>query len=157
VQEKVGVPLARIGIGANIGDAAGSVRAAIDALARSGRIVRASSLYRTKAWGVPDQPDFVNAAVLLETQLRPRELLDELKRIEAQLGRRPGPRWGPRAIDLDILAYDDVVVEEPDLVVPHPRLRERAFVLVPLAEIDPSYEALAAVLPEEERDSVRPL
>lgn len=147
--------LARIGIGANIGDAAATVRKAIAALDAVGTVVRASSLFRTKPWGVLDQPDFVNAAVLLETKLEPRALLAALKSLERELGREPGTRYGPRAIDLDILAYDDLVVNEPDLVIPHPHLYERAFVLVPLAEIDPAYASALAALSDEERATVQ--
>lgn len=146
--------LARIGIGANLGDAAATVRAAIAALGRLGTVVRASSLYRTRPWGVVDQPDFVNAAVLLETVLEPRALLASLKKLEAELGRLPGSRWGPRAADLDILAYDERKVDDPDLVIPHPRLHERAFALAPLAEIEPSYEAALSALPPDERAGV---
>lgn len=151
------MPVARIGVGANVGDALATVRAAIAALHGLGRVVRASSLYRTKPWGVVDQVDFINAAVLLDTRLEPRALLEQLKSLEVELGRTAGPRWGPRVIDLDILAYDERKIDEPDLVIPHPRLRERAFALVPLAEIDPSYEAALAALPPEERANVERL
>lgn len=151
------MPLARIGLGANLGDALRTVRTAIDSLGRYGTVVRTSSLYRSKPWGVTDQPDFINAAVLLETELTPRELLAELQALETELGRGPSHRWGPRAIDLDILAYDDCSVDEPDLVVPHPRLNERAFALAPLAEIDPTYAAARDALPQKERASVRRL
>ena len=149
--------LARIGVGANLGDAEGTVRGAIAALSGLGTVARVSSLYRTQPWGVVDQPEFVNAAVLLETQLEPRELLAGLKALEVTLGRRPGPRWGPRAIDLDLLAYDDRRLNEPDIVVPHPRLNERAFALVPLAEVDPTYRAALERLERSERDGVRRL
>ena len=148
------MPLARIGLGANLGDPIETIRTAIAALSRCGTVVQASSFYRTKAWGVTDQPDFVNAAIALETDLTPRELLVDLKGIEAELGREPGARWGPRIIDLDILTYDDAVMNEPELTIPHPHLHERAFALVPLAEIDPSFEPALASLPESERESV---
>jgi 2-amino-4-hydroxy-6-hydroxymethyldihydropteridine diphosphokinase len=146
--------LARIGIGANLGNAVQTVQLALEELKRYGVVVRASSLYSTKPWGVKNQPDFVNAVALLETTLTPRELLVELKKLEAEFGREETYRWGPRVVDFDILAYDDRRIDEPDLIVPHPRLHERAFVLVPLAEIDPSYEALRDALPVEERESV---
>jgi 2-amino-4-hydroxy-6-hydroxymethyldihydropteridine diphosphokinase len=97
---------------------------------------------------VREQRAFVNAASLLETALDPRELLRGLQAIERDLGRTPSYRWGPRAIDLDILAYDSIALDEPDLVIPHPRLWERAFALLPLAEIDPSFaRALEALDP----------
>jgi 2-amino-4-hydroxy-6-hydroxymethyldihydropteridine diphosphokinase len=98
---------------------------------------RLSSLYVTKPWGRTDQGDFVNAVAEVETHLGPRELLSRVKAIEDRLGRRPGPRWGPREIDIDILLYGNEVVKEDDLVIPHPCLCERAFVLVPLAELAP--------------------
>jgi 2-amino-4-hydroxy-6-hydroxymethyldihydropteridine diphosphokinase len=134
-----GRALARIGIGSNLGDAAANVAVAFDRLAGLGTVIGQSSLYRTKAWGVTDQPDFYNAAALLETALPPYDLLRELKRIEAQMGREKTYRWGPRVIDLDILAYDDLALDDPHLTIPHPRLWERAFALAPLAEIDPTY------------------
>jgi len=149
------VATARIGIGSNLGDPVATVRAAIDALAALGRVARASSLYRTKAWGVEEQDDFINAAVLLDTELEPRELLTALKALEERLGRKPTFRWGPRVIDLDILAYDGRRVDEADLVVPHRDLHRRAFALVPLAEIDPAYEAALRALPAEEVEAVR--
>jgi len=149
------VPLARIGIGANLGDPVATIRRAIAALERLGRVVACSSLYRTKAWGVEDQADFINAAALLETELEPRELLHGLQAIELELGRTPTFRWGPRAIDLDILAYADRRVDEPDLIVPHRELGRRAFALVPLAEIDPTYEEALRALPEAEIEEVR--
>jgi len=120
--------LARIGIGSNVGDAAASVLRACDRLTRFGNVLARSSLYASKAWGVTDQPDFVNAAVLLDTALEPYPLLHELKSLEVELGRVATYRWGPRAIDLDILAYDDLVLDAPELTIPHPRtcLRARA-------------------------------
>lgn len=147
--------LARIGLGSNEGDPAGYVEAALVALARYGRVAARSSLYATKAWGVTDQPDFVNAAALFETELAPRDLLAALKTLEAELGRVETFRWGPRAIDLDILAYDDLVLDEPDLIIPHERLHERAFALVPLAEIDATFESQVAALPASERAAVQ--
>jgi len=151
------MPLARIGIGANLGNAVHTVQIALEELKRYGVVVRASSLYDTKPWGVKHQPDFINAAALLETVLGPRELLVELKKLEAELGREQTYKWGPRVVDFDILAYDDRTIDEPDLIVPHPRMHERAFVLVPLAEIDPSYEPARDALPKEALASVKRL
>jgi 2-amino-4-hydroxy-6-hydroxymethyldihydropteridine diphosphokinase len=133
------VPLARIGLGSNQGERAAVIAEAVKRLGDFGKVTAVSSLYASKAWGVTNQPDFVNAAVLLETGLEPRPLLEALKRLETELGRRATFRWGPRVIDLDILAYDERRVDEPDLVIPHPRLAERAFALVPLAEIDAAF------------------
>ena len=138
---------AAIGIGSNAADARAQVRAAFDRLGAVGTVVARSRLYRTEPWGVRDQPPFVNAAAAVDTVLGPRALLAALKRIEADAGRVPTYRWGPRVLDLDILTYGDDRIDEPDLVVPHARLHERAFVLVPLADIDvrfvPARDALS--------------
>ncbi len=132
---------AAVGLGANLGDAAATVRAAIDALdgLPGTRLVAASRLYRTPAWGVTDQPDFINAVAVVETSLAPRDLLDGLLEIERRFGRvrLEGERWGPRTLDLDLLLHGDAVVDEPGLRVPHPRLHERAFALLPLLEAWP--------------------
>lgn len=145
---------AAIGIGSNLGDPAANVRKALRALARVGTVVATSRLYRSKPWGVVEQPAFCNAAALVDTQLDPSGLLRELKAMEKELGRIPSERWGPRAIDLDILAFGGERIDLPDLQIPHARLHERAFALVPLAEIDPAYAAAAAGLGSQERESV---
>lgn len=127
-----------IGLGANLGDPVAALRAAFDALARlpATHLLAASRLYRTPAWGRIDQPDYVNAAALLDTALDPQRLLVALLDIERRAGRvRDGHRWGPRTLDLDLLLYGDRVIDLPGLCVPHPHLHERAFALVPLAEI----------------------
>ena len=139
-----------VGIGSNLGDAEANVRDAIAGLGELGAGERMSSLYRTKAWGKTDQPDFINAVALIETGLNPRSLLIALKAIEVELGRVPSERWGPRAIDLDILTFDDLRFEEEGLTIPHASMNERAFVLVPLAEIDPSFAVLRDTLPVED-------
>lgn len=134
--------VACIGLGGNLGDIARTLAgalAALDALPGS-RLLRASRFYRTPAWGVREQPDFLNAAALLETQLAPRELLAQLLAVEQRFGRDRaggGERWGPRSLDLDLLLYGQATIDEPGLRVPHPHLHERAFALVPLAEIAP--------------------
>lgn len=127
-----------VGLGGNVGDARARLHDAFDALARipSTRLLRRSRLYRTPPWGIADQPDFINAVAELETRLAPRALLDALLSIERANGRRRGTeRWGPRTLDLDLLVYGDLRCEGPGLALPHPRLGERAFVLMPLAEI----------------------
>ena len=140
-----------VGLGANVGDAAAAIRRAFAALDALGTVRRRSSLYRTRPWGKTDQADFVNAVASLETPLTPGELLAALKALEARLGRVPdAERWGPRVIDLDILTYDDLATEESGLHVPHRDLLRRAFVLVPLAEIDPAYETWRDALPASE-------
>ncbi len=133
--------LAAIGLGANLGDAASTLRDAIGELARlpDTTLLRASKLYRTPAWGRTEQPDFINAVALVDTGLSARDLLDGLLGIERTFGRTriDGERWGPRTLDLDLLLHGDAVIDEPGLRVPHPHLHERAFVLLPLAEIAP--------------------
>jgi len=129
-----------VGIGANLGDAAANVRSAIDALAASPdvKLIGVSSLYRTAPVGYVTQPDFINAVALVETRLSPRALLAELHSIEARFGRARSFEDAPRTLDLDLLLYDDLSIDEPGLRVPHPRLHERAFALAPLVEIDPA-------------------
>jgi 2-amino-4-hydroxy-6-hydroxymethyldihydropteridine diphosphokinase len=134
------VTRAYIGLGANLGKRTATVG---DAVARLGRrdgimVVRVSALRETDPVGYADQPRFLNGVVAVDTDLSPRALLDELLAIEQELGRvRTGPRYGPRSIDLDLLVYGDVVLSEPGLDVPHPRLHERGFALEPLAELAP--------------------
>ena len=145
---------AAIGIGSNAGDSVTAVKRAFERLGELGAVVGRSALYRTAPRGVVNQAPFVNAAVLVETELEPRALLAALKRIEVEEGRVETFRWGPRVLDLDILAYDGVRLDDPELTVPHPRLHERAFALVPLAEIDPRYAGLRDALPPGERAGV---
>jgi 2-amino-4-hydroxy-6-hydroxymethyldihydropteridine diphosphokinase len=128
------VTIAYVGLGANLGDRKATILRAAELLGAD----RVSTLIETEPWGYADQPRFVNAVAELETDEPPRALLERLLEIERELGRRrEGPRYGPRTIDLDLLLYGDEQLEEPGLVVPHPRLRERAFVLEPLAELAP--------------------
>lgn len=133
--------LAAVGLGANLGDAVATLRDAIAELARmpGTSLVRASRLYRTPAWGRTEQPDFINAVALVETGMPPRDLLDGLFAIERAFGRirLDGERWGPRTLDLDLLLYGEETIDEPGLRVPHPHLHERAFALLPLAEVAP--------------------
>jgi 2-amino-4-hydroxy-6-hydroxymethyldihydropteridine diphosphokinase len=139
---------AYIGMGGNLASSAGApeatLAAAVVRLKSLGRVVRRSSLYSTAPVGFATQPRFVNAVVDLETELEPRELLERLQAIEQEFGRdrSTGIVNGPRTLDLDILLFGDQIISEPDLVIPHPRMAERAFVLVPLNEI-----AAKAVVP----------
>jgi len=128
-----------VGIGANLGDAAAEVRAAIGALAAlpGSRLLGASSLYRTAPVGYGPQPDFINAAALLETTLSPHALQAELQAIECSRGRVRTFKNAPRTLDLDLLLYGDRIIGDAQLEVPHPRLHERAFALAPLVELDP--------------------
>lgn len=131
---------AYVGLGANLGDRETTLRHAVDRLGTNDgvEVVAVSTLRETEPWGPVAQPPFLNGVVALETVLEPVELLEVLLEIERGLGRdrREETRWGPRTIDLDLLLYDDRVVDEPGLTVPHPRLHERRFVLEPLAELD---------------------
>jgi 2-amino-4-hydroxy-6-hydroxymethyldihydropteridine diphosphokinase len=134
------MPSVYMAFGANLGDREGTIRIALARLAEHDHIqvIRVSSLRETDPVGYEDQPRFLNGVALLETILGPRELLEVLLGLERDLGRtRHGPRFGPRTIDLDLLLYGDEVVDEPGLEIPHPRMTERAFVLEPLAELDP--------------------
>ncbi len=132
---------ALLALGGNVGDVRSTFDRAV-AMLCDGSVVRLkarSSDYRTPPWGVTDQPPFVNAVIAVATSLTPRDLFARAIAVERALGRdrRHERHWGPRAIDLDLLAYDDVVLNDVDLTLPHPRLFERAFVLLPLAEIAP--------------------
>lgn len=132
---------ALLALGGNVGDARATLDRAV-ALLCDGTVVRLlarSADYRTPPWGVEDQAPFVNLCIVAATELSPQALLARALSVERALGRdrRREQRWGPRPVDIDILAYDDAVVNDPDLTLPHPRLFERAFVLVPLAEIAP--------------------
>jgi 2-amino-4-hydroxy-6-hydroxymethyldihydropteridine diphosphokinase len=132
---------ALIALGGNVGDVRATFDEAIACLCRdeSVRLLARSSDYRTPPWGVTEQPPFINAAIAVATSLGPHDLLGRTTDCERRLGldRARKQRWGPRNIDIDILAYDDLVLNDRDLTLPHPRLLERAFVLVPLAEITP--------------------
>jgi 2-amino-4-hydroxy-6-hydroxymethyldihydropteridine diphosphokinase len=132
---------ALIALGGNVGDARATLHKAIDLFCdgEDVRLLARSHDYRTPPWGDENQAPFVNLCIAVETDITPRALLDRAQQIERALGRERAKdrRWGPRTADLDIIAYDDVEMDEPDLVLPHPRLFERAFVLVPLAEIAP--------------------
>jgi len=126
-------------LGGNIGEPAKAMAAALRALNEDERVsvLQVSSIYRTPPWGVVDQPDFLNAVAEIDTTLSAHELLQLCLATESALKRERHERWGPRVIDIDLLLYDEERIEERDLQVPHPRMLERAFVLVPLSEIAP--------------------
>ena len=131
---------AYIGLGSNLGDGPSRIHAATKALEHNEALsrVRVSSLYRTAPWGRGDQADFTNAAAEVETALEPDELLRELQAIETRMHRdRSVGRWGPRTIDLDLLMYEHLSMQSANLVLPHPRLHQRKFVLAPLLELNP--------------------
>jgi 2-amino-4-hydroxy-6-hydroxymethyldihydropteridine diphosphokinase len=148
---------AAIGLGSNLGPEI-HLPEGYHLLAAKVRIIATSRVYRTAPWGLRSQPDFLNAAVTVETELPPLALLDQLAEIESRLGRVRAERWGPRTLDLDLLLYDDLVMDSPRLTLPHSRLHERAFALVPLCELMPealhprlgrSLRALRDALPSE--------
>ena len=153
---------AYLGVGANLGDREATIRRAVALLDREDglEVVEVSGLVETEPWGPVAQPRFLNGAIAVETGLDPLALLAVLLDVERRLGRvRDGERWGPRTIDLDVLLYGDLVVDEPGLTIPHPRLAERRFALEPLAELAPNavvpgrgtvFELLSA-LPDEPR------
>jgi 2-amino-4-hydroxy-6-hydroxymethyldihydropteridine diphosphokinase len=129
--------IAYIGIGSNIGDKKANCRRAIELLQQVGTVAAVSSLYYTEPVGYREQEDFINAVAAIETEQSPEALLEACQAIELEMGRIRTLRWGPRIIDLDILLFGNAVVDEPDLVIPHPLLASRRFVLAPLAEIAP--------------------
>ena len=126
-----------IALGTNLSDRLANLRAAIESMPPEIQVLAESHVYETPPWGYEDQPAFLNMALKAETDLEPELLLNFLKLLEVELGREQSFHWGPRLIDLDILFYDDLVLDSPPLVIPHPRLQERAFVLVPLADVAP--------------------
>ena len=154
-----------VGLGSNLEDPARQVRRALDGLAGlpATELATASRLYRTAPWGVSDQPDFINAVARVTTTLDPWTLLEGLQALEQRAGRvRDGERWGPRVLDLDLLLYGDRVSRDERLTLPHPRMHERAFVLVPLLEIAPDIEIPAQGLAADclaglDASDVRPL
>ncbi|HHY46152.1 MAG TPA: 2-amino-4-hydroxy-6-hydroxymethyldihydropteridine diphosphokinase [Firmicutes bacterium] len=131
--------LAYIGAGSNLGDRAGCLARAAGLLSEHQRVkvLRASRIYETEPWGYHDQPRFLNMILEVATDLVPLELLDVLQGIENALGRKRFVRWGPRTVDLDLLLYDGLAIDEDRLTIPHPRMWDRGFVLVPLAELIP--------------------
>jgi 2-amino-4-hydroxy-6-hydroxymethyldihydropteridine diphosphokinase len=131
------VTVAYVGLGSNLGDREGTIRAAVAELPG---VVAVSTLRETDPVGVTEQPRFLNGVLELETDLSARELLDALLAVERRLGRERRERWGPRTIDLDLLLYGDEVIDADGLTVPHPRLHERRFVLEPLADLAPTLE-----------------
>ena len=127
-----------ISIGSNIGEKLGNCLRAISLIDKEiGPVIRRSSFYKTEPVGYKDQDWFVNCIILIDTQLDPYELLSRLQKIESMMGREKGIRWGPRVIDLDIIMYEDVIIDEERLTIPHPLMHKRRFVLVPMSEIAP--------------------
>lgn len=155
--------MAWFGLGANLGDRVSNLAHALRLLGAACQGIQASSVFETPPWGDLDQPAFLNLVARGSTCLDPDALLDRVKGIEREVGRRPTRRWGPRVVDIDILAYGDLVNDSPRLVIPHPRMTERAFVMVPLADLDPGWlhpavgrtaAAIAAEFPPTVRSTI---
>lgn len=151
-----------LGLGTNLGDRAANLQAAVVGLAENLRVTAISPIYETAPWGITDQPDFLNMCLTAETELPPHELLALLKKLEKEIGRVPGERWGPRLIDIDLLFYAHQIIETEKLNIPHPELPERAFVLHPLADIAPNFvhpvlgETIAVLAAKVDSEGVRP-
>lgn len=126
-----------LALGSNMGNRLANLKNAVSNLTPQMDVKKKSAVYETPPWGYTDQPAFLNMAVMVKTYMEPENLLGHLKRLEIALGREPSFQNGPRLIDMDILFYDDVIIDTPPLVIPHPRLHQRGFVLVPLNEIAP--------------------
>jgi 2-amino-4-hydroxy-6-hydroxymethyldihydropteridine diphosphokinase len=133
------MPRAYLALGSNLGDRAANLQSAVDGLARADeiRVVALSRVYETAPVGGPAQDDYLNAVVAIETDLEPHDVLRVAHRLEDAAGRVRRERWGPRTLDVDVLLYDDVRVDDADLTVPHPRMWERGFVLAPLRDVAP--------------------
>ncbi|MBM3176717.1 MAG: 2-amino-4-hydroxy-6-hydroxymethyldihydropteridine diphosphokinase [Bacteroidetes bacterium] len=125
-------------IGTNLGNRVNNLQNAIQALKNLGEITGVSSIYETEPWGLSSQPTFLNQALMLETSLIPTQLLTQLKAIEKELGRTPSEQWGSRLIDIDILIYGTLEIQSSELIIPHPRIAERRFALIPLCELNPN-------------------
>ncbi len=147
--------VAYLSLGSNEGDRLQWLEKAIALIsATCGTMQKRSAIYETAAWGITDQPDFLNMVITLETALSPTELLGAILQVETTLGRHRTVKWGPRIIDIDILLYDDVTMDMPGLIIPHPFMQDRRFILIPLAEMAPQYmhpvlhKTVAALLAE---------
>ena len=132
--------LAYLGTGSNLGERSANLERAIELIGQQvGRVLKVSSVYQTEAWGITDQPEFLNQALLVETILQPEQVLDAILSIERQMGRIRDRKWAERLIDIDLLFYDDQILVRPRLIVPHPFIAARNFVLAPLCEIAPEF------------------
>jgi 2-amino-4-hydroxy-6-hydroxymethyldihydropteridine diphosphokinase len=131
--------LVYLALGSNLGKRSENLRSAIKNLQPEVKVIKCSQVYETPPWGYKDQPKFLNQVIEVETNLAPSELLEFVKEVEGRIGREKAFRYGPRSIDIDILFYDDIVIDSPPLVIPHASISERAFVLIPLADLAPDY------------------
>ena len=138
-------------LGSNLGDPESSLQTALDKInSELGRVVRISSVYVTEPWGLKDQPPFYNQVIEVETKLNPHDTLEKLLEIETSMGRIRGKKWAERIIDIDILYFDDQIINHDNLSIPHPGIPDRRFVLVPLCELIP--EMVHPVFPETNAD-----
>ncbi len=133
------MPKVLLGLGANLGDREAALQFVVDAMAKDFTNIRCSKVYETPPWGVEDQPAFLNAVVVAETRLSPSQVLDFGQACETKAHRTPDVRWGPRTLDVDVLAYGEVHQDDPRLMLPHPLAHLRAFVLMPLLDVEPDY------------------
>ena len=151
-----------LSLGANLGDRVVALQHAVDVLSGLGEIVGLSDVYETDPVGGPEQPEYYNAVVIVETDASPGEVLSTAQRAERGKGRTREVRWGPRTLDVDVLAFGDRVSDDPDLTLPHPRATERAFVMIPWAQADPQFvlpdgRTVSAVRDAMRDEGVRPL
>ena len=151
-----------LSLGANLGDRVVALQHAVDVLSGLGEIVGLSDVYETDPVGGPEQPEYYNAVVIVETDASPGEVLSTAQRAERGKGRTREIRWGPRTLDVDVLAFGDRISDDPDLTLPHPRATERAFVMIPWAQADPQFvlpdgRTVAAVRDAIADEGVRPL
>ena len=151
-----------LSLGANLGDRVVALQHAVDVLSGLGEIVGLSDVYETDPVGGPDQPEYYNAVVIVETDASPGEVLSTAQRAERGKGRTREIRWGPRTLDVDVLAFGDRISDDPDLTLPHPRATERAFVMIPWAQADPQFvlpdgRTVSAVRDAMRDEGVRPL
>ncbi|HTX78859.1 MAG TPA: 2-amino-4-hydroxy-6-hydroxymethyldihydropteridine diphosphokinase [Longilinea sp.] len=151
-----------LGLGTNLGDRQENLQAAVKALSPKVIVLRGSPVYETDPWGYTQQPTFLNQVLEVETGLEPLKLLAHVKALETRLGRTPTFHYGPRLIDIDILLYNSLILQTPELVIPHPHLTERAFVLIPLADLAPdlkipgSERTIGELSNTCDRSSIRP-
>ena len=134
------MPTVLLSIGSNLGDRKAALQSVIDAMATAFTGIEPSRIFETPPWGYTDQPVFYNAAIRATTTLTPQQVLDFAHTCESNAQRQRDEHWGPRTLDVDVITYDDLIQDDPTLTLPHPRTHERAFVLVPIADIDPLIE-----------------
>ena len=155
------MPEVVLSIGANLGDRFAALQSVVDAMPAKFSNIRVSRVFETAPWGLEDQPSFLNAAVIAQTAMNPYEVLEFAQQCEAEAHRIRDIRWGPRTLDVDVIAYDALEQSDPVLTLPHPRAHERAFVLACIADLDPAWELHGAtaqqLLAQIDQDGVVPV